>query len=70
MALFHVYIAVDGGYTEWSEWGECSVSCGGGKRSRSRTCTNPSPQFNGKNCDGLGAARETQECNTDECCEF
>eukprot|EP00095_Tigriopus_kingsejongensis_P008230 snap_masked-scaffold591_size129331-processed-gene-0.4 protein:Tk08230 transcript:snap_masked-scaffold591_size129331-processed-gene-0.4-mRNA-1 annotation:"SCO-spondin" len=26
--------------TEWTEWGECSVSCGGGTRQKTRECVN------------------------------
>ena len=28
-------------YTEWSEWSKCSVSCGGGKQSKERSCVLP-----------------------------
>ena len=48
-----------GGYTEWTEWQECSVTCSSGIRRRSRNCTNP-----GGN---LGPAEETQECNLPDC---
>ncbi|KAL9966591.1 hypothetical protein ACROYT_G024693 [Oculina patagonica] len=58
---------IDGNYTEWSEWSDCSVSCGGGKQERSRTCTNPHPKHGGQNCDDLGPANETQKCNPEPC---
>ncbi|KAL9951961.1 hypothetical protein ACROYT_G044722 [Oculina patagonica] len=58
--------AIDGGYTEWSE-SECSVTCGGGTQTLTRTCTNPPPSNGGKDCSELGPAEKTQECNTQEC---
>ena len=59
----------DGGYTEWSEWSECSATCGGGSRTHSRTCTNPPVKNGGKTCEeqDLGPAEESEECNTQEC---
>ncbi|XP_053374249.1 complement C1q-like protein 2 [Mercenaria mercenaria] len=42
----------DGGWTAWGFWGTCSITCGGGFRSRSRTCTNPIPSLSGKYCKG------------------
>ena len=61
--------AVPGNYTSWSEWGECSVTCGGGVQRRSRTCTNPPPSNGGPSCieQNLGPAEEEQECNTQDC---
>ena len=64
------FLAIDGNYTEWSKWSDCSVTCGGGKMSRSRTCANPHPKHGGKNCDELGPADETQECKQDTCREY
>ncbi|XP_078378562.1 coadhesin-like [Oculina patagonica] len=58
---------IDGNYTQWTGWSDCSATCGGGSQKRSRNCTNPSPQYGGKNCDILGPAGETQECNPDPC---
>ena len=49
---------LDGG---WSNWGSCSVSCGGGVQTR--TCTNPTPSGNGADCVG----DSQQECNTFSC---
>lgn len=57
--------AVDGGWSEFGEWCECSKPCGGGVQSRSRTCSNPPPAHGGKDC--MGMSEETMECNTQEC---
>ncbi|XP_031566331.1 uncharacterized protein LOC116301419 [Actinia tenebrosa] len=56
---------IHGNWTEWSSWSSCSVSCGGGSQSRTRTCTNPPPSNGGSNCDGPSS--ETQECGTITC---
>ncbi|XP_048258941.1 A disintegrin and metalloproteinase with thrombospondin motifs adt-1-like isoform X3 [Haliotis rufescens] len=49
---------VDGGYAAWSAWSlvPCSATCGINAttvRTRSRTCTNPVPQYGGALCQGL-----------------
>jgi len=64
------FLAIDGNYTEWSKWSDCSVTCGGGKQKRSRNCTNPPPKHGGKNCDDLGPDSESLECNPDPCREY
>ena len=56
---------VDGGWSEFGEWSECSAACGGGTQSRTRSCTNPAPAHGGTDCQGLKT--ESQNCNTDEC---
>jgi len=58
---------IDGGYTAWSEWTECSKTCGGGIKGRERSCTNPKPDGNGKDCTELGPAEETAACNEQAC---
>jgi len=42
----------NGGWSDWSAWSTCNPSCGKGLQSRTRTCTNPVPQFNGQPCEG------------------
>ncbi|XP_011537602.1 A disintegrin and metalloproteinase with thrombospondin motifs 14 isoform X1 [Homo sapiens] len=55
----------DGGWSSWTKFGSCSRSCGGGVRSRSRSCNNPSPAYGGRLC--LGPMFEYQVCNSEEC---
>ncbi len=45
----------------WSDWTGCDADCGGGTQTRS--CTNPTPQNGGANCEGASS----QECNTQAC---
>lgn len=59
---------VDGKYSDWSEFTDCTKTCGGGQKSRRRSCTNPSPQNGGKDCASLGADTEYADCNVDVSC--
>ena len=63
--FFVFYFSVDGGFTLWSDWSPCTVTCGGGTTTRDRTCTNPTPQYGGNQCDG--DTSETTSCYTDSC---
>ena len=56
---------VDGGFGEWGDWDECSVSCGGGSKSRTRACNNPVPSNGGADCSG--ERKQTQQCNEMAC---
>ncbi|XP_066920815.1 SCO-spondin-like isoform X2 [Clytia hemisphaerica] len=56
---------INGGYSEWSPFAPCSKTCGDGDQSRTRKCTNPKPQYGGKQCQG--AAQETRDCKVREC---
>ncbi|XP_028517673.1 coadhesin isoform X2 [Exaiptasia diaphana] len=60
-------VPVDGQYSGWSAWSQCTKSCGGGTRERTRTCTNPSPKNGGKNCSKFGPSKDKGSCNTHAC---
>ncbi|XP_046546208.1 uncharacterized protein LOC124256280 [Haliotis rubra] len=57
---------IDGNWSEWGNWSACSVTCGSGNLTRSRSCTEPAPQFNGTDC--VGVAEEAQSCDTGVLC--
>gem|GEM_PF-570343 len=56
---------VNGGWSAWGSWGPCSVTCGGGTQTHTRTCTNPAPANGGTTC--AGSASDSQSCNTESC---
>ena len=58
-------VPVDGGFTNWGDFSPCSVTCGGGSQTHSRSCTNPPPSNGGQDC--AGPRTQTQECNNDTC---
>uniref|UniRef100_A0A8C9R6U4 Hemicentin-1 n=1 Tax=Scleropages formosus TaxID=113540 RepID=A0A8C9R6U4_SCLFO len=56
---------VDGKWSAWVGWGPCSVSCGGGTRQRTRSCTSPTPQHGGRQCEGSNI--HIDFCNSEPC---
>ncbi|XP_063423381.1 uncharacterized protein LOC134707509 [Mytilus trossulus] len=52
---------------QWSMWinSSCSVTCGDGIITRTRTCDNPVPSDGGDDC--FGSSNETVQCNVDPC---
>ena len=55
--------SVDCKVGDWSSWGDCNVTCGGGTKPRSRKVLE-GPEHGGAICPTL---EETDVCNTDEC---
>ena len=47
---------VDGHWSGWNEWGQCSEECGFGNQTRNRLCNNPVPADGGKNCSSAGSS--------------
>ncbi|XP_007953856.1 semaphorin-5A [Orycteropus afer afer] len=58
---------VNGAWSAWTSWSQCSRDCSRGIRNRKRVCNNPEPKYGGLPC--LGPALEYQECNILPCPE-
>ncbi|XP_077188775.1 hemicentin-1 isoform X2 [Paroedura picta] len=56
---------VEGNWSGWGSWEECSKTCGQGNKTRTRTCSNPPAQHGGRSCDGN--AVESIMCNIRPC---
>uniref|UniRef100_A0A8C2E436 ADAM metallopeptidase with thrombospondin type 1 motif, 2 n=1 Tax=Cyprinus carpio TaxID=7962 RepID=A0A8C2E436_CYPCA len=55
----------DGHWGQWTKFGSCSRTCGGGVQFRTRECNNPIPANGGRTC--YGNNYEFQLCNMEEC---
>ena len=58
-------VVVDGGWTSWQSWAQCSVTCGLGTVTRTRTCSNPEPSCGGGPCEGEDT--RVFECDAGPC---
>ncbi|KAG1925552.1 A disintegrin and metalloproteinase with thrombospondin motifs [Pimephales promelas] len=57
--------SVNGGWDSWSDWSECTRTCGTGVQNAQRDCANPVPKYGGKYC--LGERRRYRTCNHEPC---
>ena len=64
--LFLLHFKVDGGWSDWPGLGPCNVTCGDGKRTAVRECNNPTPQHDGRQCEGPSTRYE--ECGEPKKC--
>ena len=67
LLLLLLFTPVDGGWGEWSGFGECTVSCGGGIRTRTRNCDDPPNSNGGLEC--VGDKINFENCNQHSCGE-
>ncbi|XP_070176207.1 coadhesin-like isoform X2 [Littorina saxatilis] len=62
---------IDGGWTQFEleTVDQCSKTCGGGteRLTFQRACTDPTPQFGGRACQGDATQITTRACNTNPC---
>ncbi len=57
---------IDGKWSDWSQWSNCSSnSCEPGFRKKIRKCDSPSPDCNGKSCEGYDSIVEP--CLSENC---
>lgn len=66
VCICQISLDVDGGWAPWSLYpSPCNRECGGGQTTYTRSCTNPSKQGAGADCQG--ASNETRPCNVELC---
>ena len=58
-------VLVNGGWSSWLNWNNCTVSGGGCISTRSRDCINPAPSNGGSLC--FGDSVESRVCNRNRC---
>ena len=56
---------IHGGWGKWSNWTDCTTTCGNGTKSRYRNCDNPLPQHGGENCTGY--SNQSEHCSRPAC---
>lgn len=56
---------INGGWSNWSEWGSCSKTCGTALKNITRLCNNPVPEHGGSPC--MGDSFKERECATNPC---
>ncbi|XP_063955748.1 A disintegrin and metalloproteinase with thrombospondin motifs 7-like isoform X1 [Lytechinus pictus] len=58
-------VVIDGGWGPWSEYSECSLTCGRAVKSKERHCNNPSPSHGGRYC--VGERKKYTMCKLQDC---
>lgn len=57
--------SVDGGWSDWTSWSNCSRMCNGGVEASEKHCNNPKPKHGGRYC--IGKRKRYRSCNTHDC---
>ncbi len=65
--MLSTYVAIDGSWSDYGAWSECSATCGdNGNQVAYRSCTNPRPQNGGAECEGEDS--RSRSCNEVQPC--
>ena len=60
---------VDSTWDDWTDWGECSVTCGSGSKERTRTCLAPQHGGQETECSASSAHEvDSEPCKTNAIC--
>ena len=65
--LSTIYVLSTAFWTQWTPWGSCSVTCGGGVQTSERVCSDP--DGTGGSCEGQ-ETNKTQQCDSGLCRKF
>ncbi|CAF1161779.1 unnamed protein product [Adineta steineri] len=57
---------IDGGWSNYTNYGSCSATCGNGSQTRTRDCNSPIPQYGGAQC--IGDSKQAQLCSSNVPC--
>ena len=61
-----VPVPINGEWAAWGAWGACQECGRTSTKVRSRSCSNPPPQYNGLYCDtSIQGPTDSQLCNVD-----
>ena len=63
--LYFISNTVDGGWSSWGVFSDCSVTCGFGTMTQERKCNNPAPSGSGLDC--VGDSIMTHVCKNINC---
>ncbi|XP_006823484.1 uncharacterized protein LOC100366837 [Saccoglossus kowalevskii] len=67
IGLYNCYMVVHGGWSTWSSWSNCPVTCDGGLQTRTRQCNYPPPSVNPPGLPCIGDSLEYRDCMTILC---
>ena len=65
MFRFVYVVPVDGQWSAWGEYSQCTADCNGGEKTKVRRCDSPSPMYGGQQC--VGEDTQTISCNEHPC---
>ena len=56
---------IHGNWAAWGDWTPCTICNSEATKTRHRMCTDPAPEFNGRECEGV--SKETTLCVISDC---